>query len=150
MSDKPDSNLEGLDLDLVRRIDAICRQFEADWRAGRQPRLEDYLGEVPDGCRGALRAELEALLAELRPPKGPETDPGSQTEGPPSTIAEAPTIAPRTAAALPLPDEAYATVHKEPTVRPSADATVELESSGLPSSEPASRTRIRARACSGA
>jgi hypothetical protein len=35
MNDKPDSNLEGLDIDLVRRIDAICRQFEADWRAGR-------------------------------------------------------------------------------------------------------------------
>ncbi len=143
MNDKPDSNLEGLDIDLVRRIDAICRQFEADWRAGRQPRLEDYLGEVPDGCRAALRAELEALLAELRPRERPESDLGSRTERPPSTIAEAPTIAPRTAAAQPLPDEASTPVHEELTVRPGADATVELESSGLPASEPASPTRIR-------
>ena len=120
MGDKPDSNLEGLDIDLVRRIDAICRQFEADWRADRQPRLEDYLGEVPDACRTALRAELEALLAELRPPEGPETDPGIRTERPPSTIAEAPTIAPRTAAAQPLPGDASTPVHEELTVRPSA------------------------------
>ena len=143
MSDKPDSDLERLDIDLVRRVDAICRQFEADWRAGRQPRLEDCLGEAPDRCRAALRAELEALLAELRPPEGALTDPGSRTEKPPSTIAEAPTIAPRTAAAQPLPGEASTPVHEELTVRPSADATVGLESSGLPSSEPASPTRIR-------
>jgi WD40 repeat protein len=143
MSGKPDSNLERLDIDLLRRIDAICRQFEADWRTGRQLRLDDYLGQVPDGCRPALRAELNALLVELRPPAVPETDTVNRTERQPSAIAEAPTIAPRSAAAQPLPGEASTPILEKLTVRPSAGATVELESSGLTASEPASPTHIR-------
>jgi hypothetical protein len=143
MSDKPDSNLEGLDIDLVLRIDAICRQFEADWRAGRQPRLEDCLGEIPDGCRAALRAELEALLAELRQRQGPGMDPSTGTGKPPSPIALEPTIAPITAAAQPLRGEPYSLAHNEPTVRPSEDATVDLESSGWPPSWAASPYRVR-------
>jgi len=34
MSDQPSNNLEGLDLDLARRIDEVCLRFEADWRLG--------------------------------------------------------------------------------------------------------------------
>ena len=34
MSDRPSHNLGGLDIDLARRIDEVCRRFEADWRAG--------------------------------------------------------------------------------------------------------------------
>jgi hypothetical protein len=30
MSDRPSHNLSGLNIDLARRIDAICRRFEAD------------------------------------------------------------------------------------------------------------------------
>jgi WD40 repeat protein len=56
MSDRPSHNLAGLDIDLARQIDAICRRFEADWRAGRQTRLEDYqrvdsASFSPDGSR---------------------------------------------------------------------------------------------------
>jgi len=64
--DRPSHNLDGLPIDLARRIDEICRRFEADWRQGRQPRIEDYLGEVPDEGRPALKAELVALARELR------------------------------------------------------------------------------------
>ena len=46
MSDRPSHNLGGLDIDLARRIDEVCRRFEADWRAGRQPRIDDYLVDV--------------------------------------------------------------------------------------------------------
>ena len=53
MSDRPSQNLRGLDIELARRIDEVCRRFEADWRQGRQPRIEDYLVDVPR--RGASR-----------------------------------------------------------------------------------------------
>ncbi len=55
-----------LDIDLMRQIDAICRRFEADWRAGARRPLDNYLADVPDETRAALRAELEALERELR------------------------------------------------------------------------------------
>jgi hypothetical protein len=42
MSDRPSHNLSGLDIELARRIEQVCRQFEADWREGRRPRIEDY------------------------------------------------------------------------------------------------------------
>jgi len=34
MSERPSQNVDGMDVELVRRIDAICRRFEAEWRAG--------------------------------------------------------------------------------------------------------------------
>jgi hypothetical protein len=37
MTEPRDVNPYDLDLELERRIDAVCRLFEADWRAGRQP-----------------------------------------------------------------------------------------------------------------
>jgi hypothetical protein len=42
MSDRPSHNLSGLDIELARRIEQVRRQFEADWREGRRPRIEDY------------------------------------------------------------------------------------------------------------
>ena len=111
MSDRPSDNLGGLDIDLARRIDEVCRRFEADWREGRQPRIEDYLVDVSDEGRPALRAELEALERELRPSEetvarpeaGPPTAPEPQTAPNPATIAEAPTIAPGTPPTTPIP-----------------------------------------------
>ena len=69
MTDRPSRLLEGLGLDLARRMDADCRRFEADWRQERHPRIEDYLVEVPDEGRPALKAELEDLERELRQSK---------------------------------------------------------------------------------
>jgi hypothetical protein len=67
MRERSDFNLGDLDIDLARRIDEVCRRFEADWRAGRQPRVDDYLDDVPEEARPALRAELIALECELQP-----------------------------------------------------------------------------------
>jgi hypothetical protein len=65
MTDPPSQLLEGLDLDLARRIDALCRRFEAERRDGRAPSIGDYLDEIPREGRAALRAELMALEREL-------------------------------------------------------------------------------------
>jgi WD40 repeat protein len=41
MSARPSHNLDGMEIDLARRIDEVCRRFEADWREERQPRIDD-------------------------------------------------------------------------------------------------------------
>ncbi len=33
------------------RVEAVCDRFEAAWKAGRRPPIEDYLGEVPEAAR---------------------------------------------------------------------------------------------------
>ncbi len=70
MSDRISHDSGGLDIDVARCIDAVCRRFEADRREGRQPRIDDYLVEVSDERRPALRAELEALERDLRRSEG--------------------------------------------------------------------------------
>ena len=47
------------------RIDQVCDQFEAAVRAGRQPRIEEFLNRNPDLDRDALLQELIALEVEL-------------------------------------------------------------------------------------
>src|SRR5215467_1992604 len=47
-----------LSLSVARRIDAVCVRFEAAWRAGQAPRIEDFLGDTQ-------QAERETLLWEL-------------------------------------------------------------------------------------
>jgi WD40 repeat protein len=52
----------------VDRIDQICDGFEAAWRAGRRPRIEDHLGGAVGPERSALLREL--LLSELEYRRG--------------------------------------------------------------------------------
>ncbi len=131
MSDRPSHNLAGLDIDLARQIDAICRQFEADWRAARQPRLEDYLDDVPGDVRPALRTELAALERELGRSEepmpgrgaGPTTHPHLPTA--PAALADAPTVAPEAAGISPLPGAATAAIHEDATLPPRRDGAVD-------------------------
>ncbi len=112
MSDRPSDNPGELDIDIARRIDAICRRFETDWREGRRPRVEDLLDDVPADIRPALRAELEALERELR--QSDETMPRSGAGGssptsapqasPPFTVADEPTVAPGPPRTTPMSD----------------------------------------------
>jgi serine/threonine-protein kinase len=49
-----------------QRINEVCGRFESAWRAGRRPRIEDYLGETPEPERSALTGELVALEIDYR------------------------------------------------------------------------------------
>ena len=74
MGEERDHRLDDLELDLVRRIEAVCRRFEAEWRDGKRPAIDDYLGEVPEEARPALRAELADLERELLQPEEAQGD----------------------------------------------------------------------------
>ncbi len=123
MSARPSDEPGGPDIETARRIDVICRQFEADWRAGWARGVEEYLDEVAGEARPLLRAELEALSLELG--KAAQTA-GRGESSPPSTIAEAATIAPGSRKTLPLPG-ATPPEDREPATLPApGDVTVDL------------------------
>jgi serine/threonine protein kinase/formylglycine-generating enzyme required for sulfatase activity len=46
------------------RLHIVCTEFENEWRAGRQPKIEDYIGKLPESERPrALRELLQLDLA---------------------------------------------------------------------------------------
>jgi serine/threonine-protein kinase len=59
---------EELSLGAEGRIDEKCVRFEAAWKAGSQPRLEEYLAETADQERAALLRELLRLELHYRSP----------------------------------------------------------------------------------
>ena len=63
MSDGQSRDRVGPEVDLLRQIERACRRFEADWREGRSPAVDDYLEDVAAAARADLGAELEALGA---------------------------------------------------------------------------------------
>ena len=46
------------------QIDEVCDLFEAAWKGGGRPRIEDYLDESPVLARAALLRELIPLNKE--------------------------------------------------------------------------------------
>ncbi len=126
MSDRPSENFDGLGIDLARRIDEVCRRFEADWGGARRPPINEYLADFPTDGRAALRAELEALERELRqseetvarPEAVPPTPQEHGTAPKPSTIEETPTVAPGMPLTSPIPGATHFSVHDETPVLP--------------------------------
>jgi serine/threonine protein kinase len=49
-----------------RRVDEACDRFEQAWKDGQEPRIEDYLANVPEPTRALLVRELLELDVELR------------------------------------------------------------------------------------
>jgi WD40 repeat protein len=110
MSEERDRRLDDLELDLARRIEAVCRRFEADWRAGKRPAIDDYLAEVPQEARAALRTELAALECELLQAQ----EAGSTLS---VKVADAPNVRPP----APVMGEENTPVDEEATLPPLAD-----------------------------
>jgi hypothetical protein len=63
------------------RVDAACDRFESEWRAGRRPRVEDYLAAAPESDREALRQALLAVELELRGGAAADTSGGRSSIG---------------------------------------------------------------------
>jgi hypothetical protein len=53
-------------LSIAERVDAACDRFEAEWKAGNRPRIEDYLAAAPESDRQELRQALLAIELELQ------------------------------------------------------------------------------------
>jgi serine/threonine-protein kinase len=74
------NDVEGDDLDRheppTHRLDAVCDRFEAEWRAGLDPRIEDYLAATEEAGRLPLFRELLGLELDLRRESGQHPDPG--------------------------------------------------------------------------
>jgi WD40 repeat protein/serine/threonine protein kinase len=121
----------------MRQIDAVCRRFEADWRAGARPSFDTYLAEVPDEASAALRAELEALERELRSTEETLTraDPGSP--------AEAATMAPDDPPTAAIPELARFSAHEDATLAPGDPAMLDHGPGSRGPAEVTSPTRVR-------
>jgi WD40 repeat protein len=98
------------------RVDEACDQFEAAWRAGQSPRIDDYLADAHESDRPALEDELKALERELRGSE--QTSARAQAIPPLSAKLEAPTFPPVTVAFTPSPRAAAAAIHDAATLTP--------------------------------
>jgi eukaryotic-like serine/threonine-protein kinase len=143
MREEPSITSAGSDIDRARRIEAICRRFEADWREGRRPRIEDYGEDLPEHGRRLLRAELEALERELN--GSDATTSGSaggldaaSARSASSAITDATTIAPERA-----PDTQSTAVDDSGGRSPGDEATVDQLPAGPAPADRASSARIR-------
>ncbi len=80
------------------RVDETCDRFEAAWRAGERPRIEDYLGDADGSAHVALLRELLALEIDYRRRLGEEPQPADYREHfpdlDPAWFADAPPHAP--------------------------------------------------------
>src|SRR4051794_25576982 len=66
----------GLPLDVANRIDEVCDGFEAEWRAGRRPRIEDFLHAEDEVTFPVVLRELLAadVARRLRLGEAPQCD----------------------------------------------------------------------------
>jgi serine/threonine protein kinase len=61
MSEPSREGVEALPHSQVLELESACDRFEAEWRVGRRPRVEDFLGGMPEPCRPKLLRDLLTL-----------------------------------------------------------------------------------------
>ncbi len=146
MNQPTDARSDDLDLEIERRIDAICRRFEADWRAGKRPPIDDYLADIADQARPALREELTALECELRQSDDTLARP-ERTAAPKSplhaTIADAPANVLGPPPTPPLPGAGPRSADDDDTMPAGDHAILDLRSADPAHPEAPSPTRVR-------
>jgi eukaryotic-like serine/threonine-protein kinase len=76
MTEVPSATDNRRRLSPARRVDAACDRFEAAWRSGQDPRIEDYLEAAAQAERPALLRALITLEVELRQGRGEHPAPG--------------------------------------------------------------------------
>jgi serine/threonine-protein kinase len=75
MSEAPSLGGESLPESLGRLVDQVCNRFEAACKDDGQPRIEDFLGDVPEPGRLELLRELVLLEAYYRRAGGEDCRP---------------------------------------------------------------------------
>lgn len=66
MSDELNSGSASLSLQALERIETVCLEFEAAWKKGERPRIEDHLGTAQGAERRELFRELLLLDVDYR------------------------------------------------------------------------------------
>jgi serine/threonine protein kinase/formylglycine-generating enzyme required for sulfatase activity len=66
MSDGDFELPDEIDITLLRRIDAVCTEFDRQWRAGLAPHIKDFLEQIPGAGRNRGLCELIQVEIELR------------------------------------------------------------------------------------
>src|SRR6516165_10902127 len=69
----PDNRLDATEIG--GDVDEACDRFEAAWRAGDRPRIEDFLGGLTDSRRPALLRYLLAVELDYRGGLGESPEP---------------------------------------------------------------------------
>jgi WD40 repeat protein len=67
---------DALPFSLQQKLDQVCTRFEAAWKAGTPPRIEDYLAELADAERSPVLRELVLLDVFYRRKRGELCQPG--------------------------------------------------------------------------
>jgi serine/threonine protein kinase/Tfp pilus assembly protein PilF len=89
------SDIPDLPATLVILLERACDRFEAAWRAGLRPRMEEYLDQMPEAGRASLERALRRLERAYDrnggglsgPPTAGPAEAPSQTPGPPASAA---------------------------------------------------------------
>jgi len=66
MGEKAEHTDPALPVANLLEIDKVCREFEAAWKAGQAPKVDDFLGRVDEPLRDELRREIQTIDAEFR------------------------------------------------------------------------------------
>jgi eukaryotic-like serine/threonine-protein kinase len=90
------SDLSSLSASQAEELDRACDRFEAEWRAGKRPKIEDHLEGIAAPLRSALLEDLIAVERHWRQRCGDRTLPDECHDRFPSSgagVESAPTVA---------------------------------------------------------